>query len=103
MTKRRSPFTDASPASPPKAEQVPVPVQRFTLRLPVEIVEKTRSAWLVDGVPRGVRNVSAWVEAVLAAEIARVEQTHGPLPLTPPGVVPSGWDVARVKNRNKQS
>lgn len=93
---RRSPFAGASPAAPQteqRAAQKPSDTQRFTLRLPVELVEKTRTAWLVDGVPRGVRSVSAWVGELLQEEITRIEADHGSLPRTPPGVVPSGWNA----------
>lgn len=107
MNQRKSLFAGATPVvrhdlptSPPPVEtpqHVETPrradTQRWTLQMPVELVEKTRSAWMVDGVPRGIRNMSAWVAEVLAAEIDRVEKAHGPLAKTPPGVVPSGWDA----------
>lgn len=97
MPSRKSPFADASPvfAQPLRRtldRQRPT-TQRFTLRLPQELVEKVRTAWLVDGVPQGIRSVSAWVGEILQAEIDRIERSQGPLPGTPPGVVPSGWDA----------
>ena len=95
-TARRSPFAGASPAAPQTEQhppQQPWDTQRSTLPLPVELVEKTRTAWLVDGVPRAVRSVSAWVGELLQEEITRIEAARGSLPRTPPGIVPSGWNA----------
>lgn len=97
MNQRKSAFAGMSPAAPHHHNPPTTPrraeMQRFTLRLPKTLVEQVRTAWLVDGAPQGVRSVSAWVAQVLQSEIDRVEKTHGPLPGTPAGVVPSGWDA----------
>ena len=101
---RKSPFAGMSPVAPapeapteaPQRAMTPRPAkatQRWTLRLPVDLVETARTAWMVDGAPRGVRNVSAWVGEILEAEISRIEAKHGPLSGTPAGQIPSGWDA----------
>ena len=107
---RKSPFAGMSPVAPARDAHADTPrtaespqsptsprrteaTQRWTLRLPVTLVETARTAWMVDGAPRGVRNVSAWVGEILAAEIDRIEAKHGPLSGTPAGMVPSGWDA----------
>lgn len=97
-SERRSPFANANPVTAAPQRYIPSPppakeTYRWTLRVPADVAERARSAFLVDGTTRGVRNVSAWVVEVLEAEFARIEAERGPLPLTPPGVVPSGWDA----------
>lgn len=99
---RRSPFSDANPvvtkpAAPPPTPRPAKVSYRWTLRVDPTVAERARSAFLVDGAPRGIRNVSAWVSEVLEAEFARLEVEHGTLPLTPPGVVPSGWDARQAE------
>ena len=67
--------------------------QKVSITADSQILDRARSAFLMDGPRRGIRSFSAWVAEAIEEKTQTVEdeQNEGqPFPPTKPGIIPTG-------------
>lgn len=85
-----TPSDEETTSVQPQKEKTEKP---FTFTLPIELVRKTRAAFVIEGIPRGIKQHRHWIAEALERRIDEIEKTNGPLHGIDDGVLPKGWDT----------